>query len=326
MKLIHARFHHCLPRARYIMALAGLLTGLLLISSSPSAQDTRLNGFVLDDALVPVNEILPGGPPRDGIPAIDKPVFIGAPEADKILSPEDEVIGLVHLGHVKAYPVAILNWHEVVNDRLGEAPVAVTYCPLCATAAVFIAELDGKTLEFGVSGLLYNSNVLLYDRQSESLWSQIMAQAISGPMKGRMLSTLPLSLTSWQSWYRRYPNTRVLSADTGYFRDYGRDPYQRYATINKLMFPVRSQSRALPLKEMVTGLVVNGEAKAYPHRVLNKSAAPVYDTLGGQRLRITLDPAGNPHFFTEDGRELSGQPGYWFAWFAFYPETAIFGQ
>ncbi|WP_198649929.1 DUF3179 domain-containing protein [Zobellella maritima] len=326
MKLIHAHLHQGSKRARYMVTFAGLMLGLLLYSGGLSARDTRLNGFVLDDALVPINEILPGGPPRDGIPAIDKPVFIGATEADRILSPDDEVIGLVHLGEVKAYPVAILNWHEVVNDRLGEDPVAVTYCPLCATATVFIAELDGRTLEFGVSGLLYNSNVLLYDRQSESLWSQVMARAISGPMKGRMLNTLPLSLTSWQSWYRRHPDTRVLSADTGYFREYERDPYRRYATINKLMFPVRSQSRALPLKEMVTGLVVNGEAKAYPHRILNKSGGPLFDTLGGERLRITLDPAGNPHFFSEDGRELSGQPGYWFAWFAFYPETAIFGQ
>ncbi len=299
-----------------------LILGLLLWGTPGQAQ-TRLNGFNLDDALIPVAEILPGGPSRDGIPAIDKPGFIDASQADAILAPRDEVIGVEYRGEARAYPVAILNWHEVVNDHIAGQAVAVTYCPLCATAVVLVAEHQSQPLQFGVSGLLYNSNVLLYDRQTESLWSQVLAQAVTGPMKGQTLPTLPLSLTSWQDWRQAHPDTKVLSADTGYFRNYERDPYREYARRNALMFPIRNLSRALPLKEMVTGLVINGEAKAYPHRVLRNQTPPLYDTLGGERIRIDTDSNGQPQFFNDKGEPLTGQPGYWFAWYAFYPHTLV---
>ncbi|ATG75840.1 hypothetical protein AN401_07650 [Zobellella denitrificans] len=288
-----------------------------------AAQGPYLNGFDLAGALVPVAEILRGGPPRDGIPAIDRPRFLSADEADQMLGPEEEVIGVVHNGAARAYPVAILNWHEVVNDRFGDQAVAVTYCPLCATATVLVAESEGQSLAFGVSGLLYNSNVLLYDRQTESLWSQVLAEAVTGPMKGRVLRTLPLTLTSWQAWRRAHPHSLVLSADTGHLRDYGRDPYREYARRNQLMFPVREQSRALPLKEMVTGLILNGEARAYPHAALREHQGPLHDSLGGQVIRIVVEPGGQPRFFEENGTELAGQPGYWFAWYAFYPHTEV---
>jgi hypothetical protein len=268
-----------------------LILGLLLWGTPGQAQ-TRLNGFNLDDALIPVAEILPGGPSRDGIPAIDKPGFIDAR-------------------------------HEVVNDHIAGQAVAVTYCPLCATAVVLVAEHQSQPLQFGVSGLLYNSNVLLYDRQTESLWSQVLAQAVTGPMKGQTLPTLPLSLTSWQDWRQAHPDTKVLSADTGYFRNYERDPYREYARRNALMFPIRNLSRALPLKEMVTGLVINGEAKAYPHRALRNQTLPLYDTLGGERIRINTDSNGQPQFFNDKAEPLTGQPGYWFAWYAFYPHTLV---
>ncbi|WP_417615364.1 DUF3179 domain-containing protein [Oceanisphaera sp.] len=294
-----------------------LILGLLLWGI-PGQTQTRLNGFNLDDALIPAAELLPGGPPRDGIPAIDNPGFI-----DAILAPRDEVIGLAYQGETKAYPVAILNWHEVVNDYIGGQAVAITYCPLCATAVVLVAEHQSQPLTFGVSGLLYNSNLLLYDRQSESLWPQVLAQAVTGPMKGLVLPTLPLSLTSWQEWREAHPDTKVLSADTGYFRNYERDPYREYARRNALMFPIRNQSRALPLKEMVTGLVINGEARAYPHRALRNQTSPLYDTLGGERIRIETDTNGQPRFFNDKGKQLSAQPGYWFAWYAFYPNTQV---
>lgn len=314
--------HHLQPVSTPL-TLAGLVLLLGLAPGPGAAQGPYLNGFDLAGALVPTAEILRGGPPRDGIPAIDRPHFLNANEADKMLGPEEEVIGVVHNGETKAYPVAILNWHEAVNDRFGGQAIAVTYCPLCATATVLVAESGGQSLEFGVSGLLYNSNVLLYDRQTESLWSQVLAEAVTGPMKGRVLQTLPLTLTSWQAWRRAHPDTLVLSADTGHLRDYGRDPYREYARRNQLMFPVREQSRALPLKEMVTGLILNGEARAYPHAALQEQQGPLLDTLGGQAIRILVEPGGQPRFFEENGTELTGQPGYWFAWYAFYPNTQV---
>jgi hypothetical protein len=138
------------------------------------------NGFDLTDALVPGNEVHSGGPPRDGIPAIDKPRFVTATAAS-FLKGDERVLGIRHNGVSKAYPITILSWHEIVNDRFAGDPVAISYCPLCGTGIAYRARADDQALTFGVSGLLYNSDMLLYDRNTGSLWSQIMRQAISGP-------------------------------------------------------------------------------------------------------------------------------------------------
>ncbi|MFZ0789299.1 MAG: DUF3179 domain-containing protein, partial [Chromatiaceae bacterium] len=191
--------------------LATFLLSLTLAASALAAPVK--NGFDLVGALVPVSAILPGGPERDGIPAIDRPRFLPADEAPEVRT-GDRVLGLRLDGQARAYPIAILNWHEIVNDRFGDLPVAVTYCPLCGTGMAFRAEAGGKPLQFGVSGLLYNSDVLLYDRQSESLWSQIDRRAISGPHKGERLEALPLEHTTWGDWQQRHPDTLVLSRDT----------------------------------------------------------------------------------------------------------------
>ena len=158
------------------------------ISASCDAASSK-NGFDVGNSSIPVAEILSGGPPRDGIPSIDDPHFITSDRAD-FLDPEDRVIGVSRNGEARAYPIAIMNWHEIVNDRIGDESIVVTYCPLCGTGMVFLAP---PGLEFGVSGLLYNSDVLLYDRQSESLWSQIMMQAVSGERLGEKLNLLPAS-------------------------------------------------------------------------------------------------------------------------------------
>lgn len=176
---------------------AGVLGVGLLLSSLGFAQD--FNGFDLQGALIPPEKILQGGPPRDGIPSIDQPKFIGADE-DRLLEPSSLVVGVALQGESRAYPVAILNWHEIVNDRIGSQPLVISYCPLCGTALVFNAEVQAQTLQFGVSGLLYNSDLLLYDRQQQSLWSQITGEAISGPFMGQRLKRLPATLTTWQRW------------------------------------------------------------------------------------------------------------------------------
>ena len=183
------------------------------------------NGFDLSDALISATEILPGGPPRDGIPAIDKPKFINAAEVD-YLADDDRILGVFRNGVAKAYPIRILNWHEIVNDRLQDEAVAITFCPLCGTGMAFQARVDGQAKLFGVSGLLYKSDVLLYDRETESLWSQISRQAVSGPMKGQRLAMVPTSHTTWADWRERHPDTQVLSLDTGYSRNYNRNPYE----------------------------------------------------------------------------------------------------
>ena len=197
-----------------------LLCLALLATGAPATLlAQQMNGFDLRGSLIPSEQIHFGGPPKDGIPAIDKPDFTSAGLAT-FLRDDDTVLGMVRGGVARAYPVRILNWHEVVNDRFDQDAVVVTYCPLCGTGVAFDARIDGRVLSFGVSGLLYNSDVLLYDRQTQSLWSQLLAQAISGPMKGRRLAMLPLTHTTWVDWRKSHSATQVLSTNTGQTRSY----------------------------------------------------------------------------------------------------------
>jgi hypothetical protein len=297
---------------------------LLLAVTLVAAYDPEHNGFDLEGSLVPPEEIHLGGPARDGIPAIDRPEFISAERAD-FLSPEDRVLGLTIGETAKAYPIAIMNWHEIVNDCLGGERVALTYCPLCGTGVAFAAEAEGRELSFGVSGLLYNSGVLLYDRQTESLWSQIRRQAISGPMRGERLEVLPLTHTTWQAWQQDHPDTLVLSTDTGFRRDYDRDPYTGYGAEAGLYFPVANQSRRYHPKERVLGLEIDGRFKAYPFAELSRiGAGEIDDRFAGRTLTIRFDAdAESARAFDSEGNQLPAIVGFWFAWYAFHPGTEV---
>ena len=284
------------------------------------------NGFDLANASVPTQAIQRGGPPKDGIPAIDHPKFVGAGQAR--LADGDRVLGVMLNGRARAYPVRILNWHEVVNDYFGNRPVVVTYCPLCGTGMAFDAALGTGTGSFGVSGLLYNSDVLLYDRATQSLWSQILQTAISGPLKGTRLQSVALTHTRWADWHRRHPTTQVLSSDTGFERDYSRDPYAGYDRIQQLLFSVEHRDDRFPLKEWVLGIEVNGTHKAYPFSVLASAAdgaGNLTDTVSGQRLRIRYDRThGTAEAFDSERRPWPATMAFWFAWVAFHPRTEVF--
>lgn len=141
------------------------------------------------------------------------------------MSPGDKVIGLKINNDVKAYPIKIMTWHEVVNDVIGGKPVVISYCPLCHSAYIFSREIKGKTLTFAVSGLLYNSNVVMYDRQTETLWSQVKSEAIAGEMKGTKLPQVDATSTTWEDWISEHTDTEVLSTNTGYDRNYEQSPY-----------------------------------------------------------------------------------------------------
>lgn len=304
-------------------AIGGLALGA---GARPGAvQASTLNDFDLSGALVPPEAIEQGGPPRDGIPAIDEPRFVGGSAAG--LRDTDRVLGVAHGRTARAYPVRILNWHEIVNDRFGDAAVAITYCPLCGTGMAFDTRVDGADLRFGVSGLLYNSDMLMYDRATDSLWSQIMARALTGPMKGKTLLQLPLAHTSWADWRARHPGTEVLSTDTGHQRDYGRDPYEGYDAVPRLMFEVAHRDDRLPPKEWVLGLRVAGEAKAYPFSLLARrvdATGRLTDRIGGQRIEIRFDPAHrSAEAFDQNARPIPGVTAFWFAWFAFHPDTGV---
>ncbi|HEY3326405.1 MAG TPA: DUF3179 domain-containing protein [Novimethylophilus sp.] len=297
---------------------------LLVIMIGLTAAVLVKNDFDLTGSLVPADEILSGGPPRDGIPAIDRPKFVRAGEADHV-KPQDRVLGIERGNIAKAYPISIMNWHEIVNDRFGNDAIAVTYCPLCGTGMAFDASVGNKPLNFGVSGLLYNSDVLLYDRQSQSLWSQIMRTAVSGPFKGTKLNSVPIMHTTWADWKKRHPDTLVLSTDTGYRRDYQRNPYAGYEANEGIIFPVKFRAQGYHPKEQVIGLEIDGKFKAYPFAELAKTSGEIADEVNGRHVTVRFDAehrAGT--VFDDKGRELPTVIAFWFAWYGFHPEAEIF--
>jgi hypothetical protein len=302
--------------------LPALLGILLYFVNVRALMAITMNGFDLDEPLVAEELIKRGGPPRDGIPSIDEPRFMAAAEAD-FLKADDRVLGLVIKNEARAYPLAILNWHEIVNDEFTGLTVIISFCPLCGTGMAF--EPAPPVREFGVSGLLYNSDVLLYDRETGSLWSQIMAKAINGPLKGRSLKQLPLTHTSWQDWKTQYPDSRVLSTNTGFKRDYSKSPYGGYEKSNQIFFPVSASDQRFHNKEWVLGVNIGGIYKAYPFSELEKTTRPVKEYVSGQLIEVIFDRENKTaRVLDEQGRDINSVMAYWFAWYAFHPDTEVF--
>ena len=217
------------------------------------------------DWLIPVNEVFDGGPGQDGIPSIDQPQFWGAADGDNFLDPNDLIVGVNYDGIARAYPHEILDWHEIVNDDIGDRSVAITYCPLTGTASGWNRILQGgagagQKTTFGVSGLLYNTNLIPYDRVTGSNWSQMLLQSVNGALKGEFIQVDMVVETTWNTWKQLYPETEVLSTNTGFNRNYGLYPYGDYRTNNnRLLFPVSNEDNRLPGKERVHG-VINDES------------------------------------------------------------------
>ena len=334
-------------------------TGSINPTSIAKADEEKKNN------IVPLDRIVSGGPPPDGIPSIDKPKFISIQDANKYLEDSELVLGLSINGDVRAYPLQILVWHEIVNDKVGDVPVAVTYCPLCFTNQVFNRTLDnGQILEFGTSGKLYNSNLVMYDRTAKSLWSQAMAQGIVGKLVGVKLDRIPFDIAYWKEWKQLYPESKVLSRDTGSTRPYGADPYGDYYTNGDVLFPVSNRDDRLGLKEIVIGFENNGQYKAFKlqeienKRVINDqvNGKPIalvslhpfmvraYDpVVNGKVLEFSYN-AKDQNFIDKqtnslwnfEGKAISGQmkgkqlirlsydEGFWFEWVAFHPKTELY--
>ncbi len=314
--------------------------------------------------IVPLDQIVSGGPPPDGIPPIDNPKFLSVVDGSKFLKDSDLVVGLTINGEIRAYPLLILVWHEIVNDNVGGVPVAVTYCPLCFTAQVFNRTIDGHTVEFGTSGKLYNNNLVMYDKLSGSLWSQALGEGIVGTHAGESLKRIPFDLAYWKDWKQLYPNSMVLSTNTGFTRPYGADPYGDYYTSDQLFFPISNVDKRLGLKEMIGGLNSEGQYKAYIlhqieiNKVINdkvgnesivlfslyprmvRAYSPIIDN---QILNFQYDATSNKIFDKQTGSEwnldglaINGQlkgkqlnrlpfdEGFWFSWAAFHPQTRIY--
>jgi hypothetical protein len=280
-----------------------------------------LNGFVLEPATIPVDEILRGGPPRDGIPALDSPEVVAADEAR--WNDEERVIGVEAGGSARAYPLSVLVWHELVNDTLGEVPLLVSYCPLCGTGLVFDRRQGESVHRFGVSGLLFRSDLLMFDRETESLWSQIAARAVTGPARGRRLQLIRSRITRWGEWKRSHPATSVLSGVTGHERTYGKSPYGDYESSVHVLFPVELDRRYHPKTPTLGLRLHDGTARAYPADELRRAGGYVKDTFAGHEVTIQYDHE-TKLFDVQAPPDLEVIEGFWFAWAAFHPATSVF--
>jgi len=190
---------------------------------------------------------------------------------------------------------------------------------------VYSRNVSGKVYTFGVSGRLYKSNVLIYDHQTESLWSQLMEKAVAGPLSGTVLDKRPSQRIKWATWKRRHPGTSVLSTDTGYQRDYNIDPYSGYVQLGAVMFPVGRVRNDLPAKARILGLQINGQSRAYPLDAYQFEDNKLRDELGGVSIRIETDPSGQVvGVFDEEGQPVIHLFAYWFAWQAFHPDTTVY--
>ncbi|TLF51765.1 DUF3179 domain-containing protein [Halomonas urmiana] len=288
-----------------------------------------------------------GGPGKDGIPSIDRPRFHSASEADALLEEGERVIGLYLDGEARAYPQRILVWHEIVNDTVGGRPVSITYCPLTGSALGF----HRGDAELGVSGRLVNSNLVMYDRITDSEIPQMLGVAIDGPLTGRRLDELRVVWTTWGAWKARHPETRVLNRETGHVRNYRRDPYGGYAPRrgyyrpqSRRLFPVMTESRRLPPKASVLGFrTPQGAAAVTREAVIDLAVGDSHYTVipdaglatgwvfhNPRRVAIRIDeltfgPAGVSGGGTEALEAINAFEAMWFAWAAFYPETLLYG-
>jgi hypothetical protein len=228
---------------------------------------------------IPLDSILWGGVPPDGIPPIDTPLFESITAADGWLQPQSPVIALEVNDDARAYPLAIMTWHEIVNDTIGEVPVVVTFCPLCNSALVFERTVDDAELTFGVSGNLRNSDLVMWDRQTQSWWQQFTGEGIVGFYNGQQLTPVPSLVTSYGAFVAQFPNGQVLSRDTGINRSYGSNPYTNYdATENPFLFDGEIDRRLSATEHVLAG-IVGGEAIAYPFPLLREQGV-INDVVG----------------------------------------------
>ena len=276
------------------------------------------SGLAIDYTTEPsiaLTDVLSGGPGKDGIPALTDPLFEQL--SDSSVSDDTQVMVVTHNGETKIYPYSILVWHEIVNDTVGGKPVAVTFCPLCGSAIVFDREIDGEVVDFGVSGFLYQSNLLMYDRSdSESLWSQSIGEAVVGQKTGERLEYFPLELMTFAEAKIAYPNATALSENTGFNRDYTGNPYAGYEDTEETIFPVSVEDKRFPAKEVFYIVPLEGMSIA----VRQDKEDGVY-SVPDSDITVTFDKGQITANWGE--AELPGYYEMWFSWATHNQETGI---
>jgi len=278
---------------------------------------------------VPLEEILSGGPPKDGIPSIDNPKFVSIAEANDFLSDNDPGIAFLLGNTHRFYPYQIIVWHEIVNDIIEGQRVLVTYCPLCLTGYVLDPLVKGERVEFGTSGKLWKSNLVMYDRKTDSLWSQVLAEAIVGEMTGTSLKILSSDQALYGNWKKLHPGGEVLSRDTGKSRSYGSSPYGDYFSVTNLSLQLANPSDTrLPNDAFVFGITENGKAKAYSTEAVKK-VGEVQDVFEGVTFILRHDTDLDVvRMFKKlsDGTLERVNPisAFWFSWSVAHPNTEVY--
>ena len=281
----HTRYCHVRRESnvmRKLLGLFGLTVALVSVASVATSQ-----------CLIPSNLIVSGGPGKDGIPALTNPSVVPADVADSFLLPDDQILGVVVNGEARAYPHAVLWWHEIINDVLGGRPILVTFCPLTGSGIVHDPIVNGQELNFGVSGLLFDNNLIMFDRATDSLWSQMSLQSICGDLTSTRAPLLPVVQTTWAAWKGMRPETTAVSFETGFSRNYDLYPYGDYDSLesNQLLFPQTSNDPRLPMKENVLGITQGEVSRAYsmtrmalvaPRRAIN-------DVVNGRSVLVAFD-------------------------------------
>jgi hypothetical protein len=310
--------------ARLLVSFGLLLLPLLVQAQRTYDTDILRETFGFDDSTtksVALENLHQGCPARDCIPSIDAPKYVPAAEAAHVAD-DDMVIAIALAGDKRAWPARILDRHEIVNDTIGGVPIAITWCPLCGSAVGIEREVDGEVTEFGVSGVLYNSDLVFYDRNSNTLWDQVEARGIVGPNTGKQLTLVPVTMTTWSRWRNAHPDTLVLSADTGFEIDYSKDPYARYRDSTGLMFPVNAEDDRIHPKSVVYGFDIDGRSIAYTQELLETNGTHK-NALGEFRLTATLNDDGSVTLENQDGERYVGTRLFWFAWYTFHPDTEL---
>lgn len=311
---------------RFLMVLS------IMVAGDALAQDDRpRNAFDHDilaedfgygpgtESLVEYDEIYQGCPKRDCIPAIDNPEYVPTDEAT-FMAPETIVLGIDVEGEQRAYPLPIMDRHEVVNDRVGGQAVAVTWCPLCGSGIVFDPVVDGEVVAFGVSGLLHDSDLVMYDRKTDSLWQQISGQAIMGPELGSTLERVPSTMTEWSNWVEAHPETLVLSPHSLPGDYFGSTAYAGYEESERLMFPVSNRDLSVHPKSAVYGFEIGPHSLAVMESSLEDTSS-LETRLGEHELRVERLEDGSVIATDESGERYDPIRLFWFAWYSFHPGT-----
>ncbi|HEX9437408.1 MAG TPA: DUF3179 domain-containing protein [Candidatus Limnocylindria bacterium] len=267
-----------------------------------------------------------GGPPPDGIPPVEKPAYVSVADASKQWKDDAVVDAFTIGGQARAYPRFITVWHEIVNENVGGEPISITYCPLTGSTLVFSGQLaDGRTTTFGTSGQLYNSNLVMYDRATKSMWPQLLGIAVRGDRKGERLTEIGGAVTTtFGRWKAKFPDGLVLSKETGHARAYGTWPYGDYDTASGVLFPVRHTDDRFPQKKVVVGVRSNGAALAIPKDEFKQRTEASIE-VGDLQLVARYDPELDAVRVLDrkTSEPVSAYDVMWFAWSAFNPKTEV---